>query len=127
MDPRGNPVVDPSKVDFEAVTNLLPRQVTFNTRRLSDKTYLPDLESKIREVCEASLLKVVEMKKRKEEELKKMIEEVKIVTKRAAGEEQKVEKEQKIEEAQKEGKEENKEEDQNAETEKLVLKETEVR
>ncbi|KAJ0763807.1 hypothetical protein HanPI659440_Chr08g0285181 [Helianthus annuus] len=76
MDPRGNPVADPSKVDFEAVTNLLPRQATFNTRRLSDKAYLPDLEKKIREVCEASLPKVVEMKKRKEEELKKMIEEV---------------------------------------------------
>ncbi|KAJ0947026.1 putative transcription factor interactor and regulator CCHC(Zn) family [Helianthus annuus] len=49
MDPRGNPVADPSKVDFKAVTNLLPRQATFNTRRLSDKEYLPDLEKKIRE------------------------------------------------------------------------------
>ncbi|MFS7977448.1 hypothetical protein Hanom_Chr10g00904081 [Helianthus anomalus] len=78
MDPRGNPVVDPSKVDFEAVTKLLPSQATLHTRRLSDKEYLPDLVSKIKEVCEASLPKVVEMKKRKEEELKKMVEEVKV-------------------------------------------------
>ncbi|KAF5760090.1 putative transcription factor interactor and regulator CCHC(Zn) family [Helianthus annuus] len=91
MDPQGNPVADPSKVDFKAVTNLLPRQATFNTRRLSDKAYLPDLEKKIREVCEASLPKVVEMKKRKEEELKKMIEEVKAVAKTAAEEGQKAE------------------------------------
>ncbi|XP_021976580.1 protein MNN4-like [Helianthus annuus] len=95
MDPRGNPVVDPSKLDFEAVTNLLPRQATFNTRRLSDKEYLPDLESKIREVCEASLPKVVEMKKRKEEELRKLVEKVKINAKLAAEEDQKAEEEQK--------------------------------
>ncbi|KAJ0805338.1 hypothetical protein HanPI659440_Chr02g0048821 [Helianthus annuus] len=117
MDPRGNLVVDPSKVDFEAVTKLLPSQATFNTRRLSDKEYLPDLVSKIKEVCEASLTKVVEMKKRKEEELKKMVEEVKITAKLAAEEEQKIEEEQKEEE------EEKKEEDQ---TEEPVLKETEV-
>ena len=91
MDPRGNPVADPSKVDFKAVTNLLPRQATFNTRRLSDKEYLPDLEKKIRDVCEASLPKVVEMRKRKEEELKKLIEEVKADAKTAAEEEQKAE------------------------------------
>ncbi|KAJ0456093.1 putative transcription factor interactor and regulator CCHC(Zn) family [Helianthus annuus] len=133
MDPWGNPVVDPSKVDFKAVTNLLPRQATFNTRRLSDKEYLPDLEKKIREVCEASLPKVVDMKKRKEEELKKMIEEVKAVAKTAAEEEkkieegEKVEKELKIEEALKEGKEENKEQVQKAKTEESVLEETEVR
>ncbi|KAF5759446.1 putative transcription factor interactor and regulator CCHC(Zn) family [Helianthus annuus] len=118
MDPRGNPVVDPSKVDFEAVTKLLPSQATFNTRRLSDKEYLPDLVNKIKEVCEASLPKVVEMKKRKEEELKKMVEEVKITAKLAA------EEEQKIEEKQKENEEENKEEDQ---IEEPVLKETEVK
>ncbi|KAJ0939968.1 putative transcription factor interactor and regulator CCHC(Zn) family [Helianthus annuus] len=68
MDPQGNPVVDPSKVDFEAVTNLFPSQATFNTRRLFDKEYLPDLLNKIKEICEASLPKVVKMKKRKEEE-----------------------------------------------------------
>ncbi|XP_035837076.1 uncharacterized protein LOC118484995 [Helianthus annuus] len=96
------------------------RQATFNTRRLSDKEYLPDLEKKIREVCEASLPKVVELKKRKEEELKKMIEEVKAVAKIAA------EKDQKAEEEQKDGKEEKKEEVQKAETEESVLKETEV-
>ncbi|XP_021986066.2 trichohyalin-like [Helianthus annuus] len=139
MDPRGNPVVDPSKVDLKAVTNLLPRQATFNTRRLYNKEYFPDLEKKIREVCEESLPKMVEMKKRKEEELKKMIKEVKAVAKTAVEEEQKpeekqiaeegqkVEKEQKIEEALKEGKEEKTVEDQKAETEESVFEETEVR
>ncbi|XP_021986299.1 uncharacterized protein LOC110882630 [Helianthus annuus] len=70
-DPRGNPVVDPSKVDFEAVTNFLPSQATFNTRRLSDKEYLPDLVSKIKEVCEASLPKsrrLIEEEQKEEEE-----------------------------------------------------------
>ncbi|XP_035831805.1 glutamic acid-rich protein-like [Helianthus annuus] len=123
MDPRGNPVVDPSKVDFEAVTNLLPSQGTFNTRRLSEKEYLPDLENKIKEICEANLPKVVNKKKKKikEEELKKMVEEVKITAKLAAEEEQKIEEEQKEEE------EENKEEDRIGETEEsLVLKKTEI-
>ncbi|XP_021996077.1 eukaryotic translation initiation factor 3 subunit A-like [Helianthus annuus] len=101
MDPRGNPVADPSKVDFKAVTNLLPRQATFNKRRLSDKAYLPDLEKKIREIAA-------------EEEQKNE-------------EKQKAEKEQKIEEALKEGKEENKEQVQKAKTEESVLEETEVR
>ncbi|XP_021985011.1 nuclear cap-binding protein subunit 3-like [Helianthus annuus] len=50
-----------------------------------------------------------------------MIEEVKTVAKRAAGEEQRVEEEQKNEEVQKE----EKEEDQKAETEEPVLNETE--
>ncbi|XP_035845242.1 glutathione S-transferase T3-like [Helianthus annuus] len=107
MDPRGNPVVDPSKVDFKAVTNLLPRQATFNTRRLSDKEYLPDLEKKIRETAAE--------------------EEQKTEEKQIAEEGQKVEEEQKIEEALKEGKEEKTVEDQKAETEELVLEEPEVR
>ncbi|XP_021986647.1 protein MNN4-like [Helianthus annuus] len=89
-------------------------QATFNTRRLSDKEYLPDLESKINEVCEASLAKVVEMKKKKEEELKKMVEEMKDMAKNDVEEEQKMEEKEK------------KEEDQKGETEEsLVLKETE--
>ena len=88
LDPQGNPVVDPSKVDFDAVTNVFPSERVFNTKRLSDSSYLPELMNKLREVFETSLPKVVEMKKRKEEELKKMIEEVKAVAKTAAEEEQ---------------------------------------
>ncbi|MFS7936037.1 putative transcription factor interactor and regulator CCHC(Zn) family [Helianthus anomalus] len=95
LDPQGNPVVDPSKVDFDAVTNVFPSERIFNTKRLSDKSYLPELMNKLREVFEASLPKVVEMKKRKEEELKKMIEEVKTVAKIAGEEKQKAEEEQK--------------------------------
>ncbi|KAM0049922.1 putative transcription factor interactor and regulator CCHC(Zn) family [Helianthus debilis subsp. tardiflorus] len=122
MDPWGNPVVNPSKVDFKPVTDLLPRQATFNTRRLSDKSYFPDLEKKIREVFNASLPKVVEMRKRKEEELKKMIEEVKAVAKTAAEEEEekKTEKEQKAKE--KEGKEEKAVEEQKAKKEDSLIK-----
>ncbi|MFS7907080.1 putative transcription factor interactor and regulator CCHC(Zn) family [Helianthus anomalus] len=93
MDPQGNPVVDPSKVDFDVVTNLFPSEGTFNTKRLSDKSYLPELMNKLREVFETSLPKVVEMKKRKEKELKKMIEEVKTVAKLAVEEDQKAKKE----------------------------------
>ncbi|XP_022040944.1 101 kDa malaria antigen-like [Helianthus annuus] len=63
----------------------------FNTKRLSDKSYLPDLMNKLKEVFEASLPKVVEMRKRKEEELKKLIEEVKADAKIAAEKEQKSE------------------------------------
>ncbi|MFS8025847.1 hypothetical protein Hanom_Chr16g01479901 [Helianthus anomalus] len=68
MDPQGKPVVDPSKVDFDAVTNLFPNERTYNTRRLSVKGYEAELMNKIKEFFEASLPKVVEMKKRKEEE-----------------------------------------------------------
>ncbi|KAJ0446513.1 putative transcription factor interactor and regulator CCHC(Zn) family [Helianthus annuus] len=89
LDPQGNPVVDPSKVDFDAVTNVFPSERVFNTKRLSDSSYLPELMNKLREVFETSLPKVVEMKKRKEEELKKMIEEVKTVAKLAGEENQK--------------------------------------
>ncbi|MFS7921007.1 hypothetical protein Hanom_Chr03g00231561 [Helianthus anomalus] len=63
MDPQGNPVIDPDKVDFDAVTNLFPDQDTYNTRRLSEKGYEADLMNKIKEIFEASVLKVVEMKK----------------------------------------------------------------
>ncbi|KAJ0826973.1 putative transcription factor interactor and regulator CCHC(Zn) family [Helianthus annuus] len=95
LDPQGNPVVDPSKVDFDVVTNVFQSERTFKTKRLSDKSYLPELMNKLREVFEASLPKVVEMKKRKEEELKKMIEEVKTVANLAGEENQKAEEEQK--------------------------------
>ncbi|XP_021995518.1 WD repeat-containing protein 87-like [Helianthus annuus] len=95
------------------------KEATFNTRRLSDKEYLPDLLNKIKEICEASLPKVVEMKKRKEEELKKMVEEVKVLVKNDA------EGEQKIEEKQKEEEEEEKKKKEEDQTEKPVLKETE--
>ncbi|MFS7921008.1 hypothetical protein Hanom_Chr03g00231571 [Helianthus anomalus] len=66
MDPQGNPVIDPDKVDFDAVTNLFPDQDTYSTRRLSEKGYEADPMNKIKEIFEASLLKVVEMKKKKE-------------------------------------------------------------
>ncbi|XP_035843933.1 vicilin-like seed storage protein At2g18540 [Helianthus annuus] len=71
LDPQGNPVVNPPKVDFEA----------------------------IKEVCEASLPKVVEMNKRKEEELKKLVEEMKIMAKNDVEGEQKIE--EKLEEEEK--------------------------
>ncbi|XP_021971586.1 uncharacterized protein LOC110866751 [Helianthus annuus] len=97
---------------------------TFNTRRVSDKGYLPNLMNKLMEVFEASLPKVVEMRKGKEEELKKLIEEVKADAKTAAEKAQKSEEKENAEE--KEGKEENAVEDQKAEKEDLVLKENEV-
>ncbi|XP_022019036.1 101 kDa malaria antigen-like [Helianthus annuus] len=95
MDPQGNPVVDPSKVDFDVVTNLFPDQDTYHTRRLSEKGYEADLMNKVKEIFEASLPKVVEMRKRKEQELEKLIEEVKRTTENADEEEQKKEEDQK--------------------------------
>ncbi|XP_035845294.1 kinesin-like protein KIF20B [Helianthus annuus] len=97
----------------------------FNTKRLSDNSYLPDLMNKLKEVFEASLPKVVEMRKRKEEELKKMIEEVKADAKIAAEKEQKSEEKEKGEE--KEGEEEKAVVDQKVKKEDSVLKETEIR
>ncbi|MFS7912607.1 hypothetical protein Hanom_Chr02g00131941 [Helianthus anomalus] len=95
MDPQGNPVVDPSKVDFDAVTNLFPNQDTYHTRRLSVKGYEADLMNKLKEIFEASLPKVVGMRKRKEEELEKLIEEVKRTAEDADVEEQKKEEDKK--------------------------------
>ncbi|KAJ0836751.1 putative transcription factor interactor and regulator CCHC(Zn) family [Helianthus annuus] len=97
LDPYGNPVVDPAKVDFDAVTNAFPSEGVYNTKRLSDKNYLVEFMKELKEVFEASLPKVVEMKRRKEEDLKKMIEEVKAVVKIDAKE--KIEKIQKTEAA----------------------------
>ncbi|KAJ0714031.1 putative transcription factor interactor and regulator CCHC(Zn) family [Helianthus annuus] len=97
LDPYGNPVVDPAKVDFDAVTNAFPSEGVYNTKRLSDKNYLIEFMKELKEIFEASLPKVVEMKRRKEEDLKKMIEEVKAVVKIDA--EEKIEKIQKTEAA----------------------------
>ncbi|XP_022007498.1 101 kDa malaria antigen-like [Helianthus annuus] len=82
------------------------------------------IKQSLKEVFEASLPKVVEMRKRKEEELKKLIEEVKADAKTAAEKAQKSEEKGNAEE--KEGKKEKAVEDQKAEKEDLVLKENEM-
>ncbi|MFS7912025.1 hypothetical protein Hanom_Chr02g00124991 [Helianthus anomalus] len=94
MDPQDNPVVDPSKVDFDAVKNLFPDQDTYHTRRLSEKGYEANLMNKLKEFFEASLPKAVEMRKRKKEEMEKLIEEMKRTTEDADEEEQRTEKSQ---------------------------------
>ncbi|XP_022041186.1 myosin-7-like [Helianthus annuus] len=77
LDPQGNPVVDPRKVDFDAVANIFPDRDTFHTRRLSKKDYEANLFKRLKEVFEASLPKVMELRKKKEEEIEKLVEEVK--------------------------------------------------
>ncbi|KAJ0554145.1 putative transcription factor interactor and regulator CCHC(Zn) family [Helianthus annuus] len=77
LDPQGNPVVGPKKVDFDAVANLFPDCDTFHTRRLSEKDYEANLYIRLKEVFEESLPKVLELRKKKEEEIEKLVEEVK--------------------------------------------------
>ncbi|XP_022040499.1 uncharacterized protein LOC110943049 [Helianthus annuus] len=52
LDPYGNPVVDPAKVDFDAVTNAFPSEGVYNTKRLSDKNYLVEFMKELKEIFE---------------------------------------------------------------------------
>ncbi|MFS7966369.1 hypothetical protein Hanom_Chr09g00772931 [Helianthus anomalus] len=77
LDPQDNPVVDPKKVDFDEVAIIFPYCDTFHTRRLSEKDYEANLFKHLKEVFEASLPKVMELRKKKEDEIEKLVEEVK--------------------------------------------------
>ncbi|XP_021971547.1 putative protein tag-278 [Helianthus annuus] len=96
FDPQGNPVVDPKKVDFDAVADIFPDRDTFHTRRLPEKDYEANLFKHLKEVFETSLPKVVELRKKKEEEIEKLVEEVKKTAGDADENEQKNDEDQKL-------------------------------
>ncbi|MFS7912936.1 hypothetical protein Hanom_Chr02g00135721 [Helianthus anomalus] len=75
LDPQGNPVVDPDKVDFNVA--VIPTCQQFYTRRLTEKDYEENLYKHIKEVCYASLMKVMELEKKKEEDVEKLVDELK--------------------------------------------------
>ncbi|MFS7905243.1 hypothetical protein Hanom_Chr01g00045371 [Helianthus anomalus] len=77
LDPQGNPVVNPKKVDFDVAINVFLDCDMFHTRRLSEKDFEANMLKRLKEVFEASLPKVMELKKKKEEEIEKLVEEVK--------------------------------------------------
>ncbi|MFS7914911.1 hypothetical protein Hanom_Chr02g00159111 [Helianthus anomalus] len=107
LDPQGNPVVDPKKVDFNAATAVSLTCQTFYTRRSIEKDYEANLYKRLKEVFYVSLPKVMELNKKKEENVEKLVEELK----KTAGDAD--ENQQKVDEDQKKTTSETTEEDQN--------------
>ncbi|MFS7953568.1 hypothetical protein Hanom_Chr07g00620231 [Helianthus anomalus] len=77
LDPQGNPVVDPNKVDFNAVVAVIPTCEQFYTRSKIEKDYEENLYKRIKEVFYATLTKVMELRKKKEEEVEKLVDKLK--------------------------------------------------
>ncbi|MFS7966477.1 hypothetical protein Hanom_Chr09g00774191 [Helianthus anomalus] len=50
LDPQGNPVVDPKKVDFKAVIDFFPTCDTFYMRRSKEKDYETNLYKRLKEI-----------------------------------------------------------------------------
>ncbi|MFS7945319.1 hypothetical protein Hanom_Chr06g00522911 [Helianthus anomalus] len=95
MDPQGNPVVDPKKVNFNAEAAVFPTCQTFYTRRLIEKDYVANLYKHLKEVFYTSLPKVMELNKKKEENVKKLVEKLKKTARDADENQHKVDEDQK--------------------------------
>ncbi|MFS7946565.1 hypothetical protein Hanom_Chr06g00537831 [Helianthus anomalus] len=89
LDPQGNPMVDPKKVDFNAATAVFPTYQTFYTRRSLERYYEANLYKHLNEVFYASLPKVMDLKKKKEEDVEKLVEEMKKTARKADENQQK--------------------------------------
>ncbi|MFS7946708.1 hypothetical protein Hanom_Chr06g00539491 [Helianthus anomalus] len=97
LDPQGNPLVDPEKVDFNALLAVIPTCGDFYTRRVIEKDYDENLDKRIKELFYSSLTKVMELKKKKEEVVEKIVEEVKKIAGEVGDEsQQKVDKRREI-------------------------------
>ncbi|MFS7996834.1 hypothetical protein Hanom_Chr12g01134471 [Helianthus anomalus] len=90
LDPQGYPVVNPDKVDFNAMVAVIPTCQHFYTRRLIEKDYEENLYKRLNEVFYASLRKVMELQKKKEEDVEKLVDELKKTIRDAYENQQKV-------------------------------------
>ncbi|MFS8002215.1 hypothetical protein Hanom_Chr13g01199471 [Helianthus anomalus] len=75
LDSQGNPVVDPKKVDFDALVVVIPTAGELCSMRKAEKDYEEKLEKRIKEVMYASLEKVTEIKKKKKKKEEETIDE----------------------------------------------------
>ncbi|KAM0035789.1 hypothetical protein Hdeb2414_s0015g00450671 [Helianthus debilis subsp. tardiflorus] len=92
-------MVDLRKVDFNAVVAVIPSCGEFYTRRKVVKDYEENLEKHIKKVLCASITKVIELKKKKEEVVKenveKLVDELRKTTREADENQQNIDEKQK--------------------------------